>query len=160
MAEGLSAPRPPTGFGSQEEKADRALCELSLVELYGLRIDGHALRPRLFSCRISRHGYLSQMKTANVATTRNELSRLLRRVKCGETVIITERNRPVARLLPFDSTAAPASADLDALFASGALLPPAGGPLDIATFLAAPRASLPAKASLSAAVPAEREEGR
>ncbi len=100
------------------------------------------------------------MKTANVATTRNELSRLLRRVKRGETVIITERNRPVARLMPIDTAVAPNSADCDALFASGVLLPAAGGPLNVDAFLAGPRASLPAHASLTSAVQAEREEGR
>lgn len=40
------------------------------------------------------------MKTANIATAKNELSRLLRRVKRGETIVITERTRPVARLPP------------------------------------------------------------
>lgn len=38
------------------------------------------------------------MITASVATTKNQLSRLLRRVKLGESILITDRNRPVARL--------------------------------------------------------------
>ncbi len=100
------------------------------------------------------------MKIANIAKTRNELSQLLRRVKRGETVIITERNRPVARLAPIDTDVGSHSADLDTLFASGVLLPAAGGPLDVDTFLAAPRAVLRADRSLTSAVLSEREEGR
>jgi prevent-host-death family protein len=100
------------------------------------------------------------MKTANVATTRNELSRLLRRVKRGETVVITDRNRPVARLLPIAPADNPADADLAALVASGVLTPPAGPPLDVARFLAplSSGAPLPADRSLASAVLADREE--
>ena len=100
------------------------------------------------------------MKTANIATTRNELSRLLRRVKRGETVIITERNRPVAQLQPIAATACPEDADLQALIATGALIAPTGRPIAPDALLAASRAHLSAPASLTAAVLAEREECR
>lgn len=100
------------------------------------------------------------MKVANIAKTRNQLSQLLRRVKRGETVIITDRDRPVARLTPIDMAAAPSASELDTLFASGALLPSVGSPLDVDAFLAAPRAVLRADASLTAAVLSERQEGR
>lgn len=100
------------------------------------------------------------MKTANIATAKNELSRLLRCVKRGETIVITERTRPVARLQPIDAGASLGEADLGPLIAAGALLPPTGQPLDVAAFLAAPRARLAPERSLTAAVVAEREEGR
>lgn len=95
------------------------------------------------------------MKTANIATAKNQFSRLIDRVKHGETILITERDKPVARLQPLDS-AEPA---LGALHASGLLTPPAGR-LDLAAFRAAPRPSLESARSLSAAILAEREEGR
>ncbi len=100
------------------------------------------------------------MKTANVAAAKNELSRLLRRVRRGETVVITDRNRPVAKLVPIDPAEPPAEADVAALLASGALIPPAGAPLDVSRFLAAARPRVPASASLTSAVLAERRETR
>lgn len=101
------------------------------------------------------------MKSASIATAKNELSRLLRRVKRGETVVITERNHPIARLGPIPATeSGPSDTALAALHESGALLPPAGPALDVAAFLAAPRPSLSGPLGLAAAVLAEREEGR
>ena len=40
------------------------------------------------------------MKTASISDTKNHLSALLDEVKQGETIIILDRNRPVARLEP------------------------------------------------------------
>jgi prevent-host-death family protein len=40
------------------------------------------------------------MKTATITQTKNGLSALLDRVRHGETIVITDRNRPVARLEP------------------------------------------------------------
>jgi prevent-host-death family protein len=40
------------------------------------------------------------MKTATVSYTKNKLSALLALVRHGETILITDRNRPVARLEP------------------------------------------------------------
>src|SRR3989304_8651506 len=40
------------------------------------------------------------MKRAPVSQTRNSLSALLDRVQHGETVLITDRRRPIARLMP------------------------------------------------------------
>jgi prevent-host-death family protein len=40
------------------------------------------------------------MKQANVAELKANLSRYLRAVRRGETVIVCDRNRPVARLVP------------------------------------------------------------
>jgi prevent-host-death family protein len=40
------------------------------------------------------------MKTATISETKNGLSALLDRVRHGETILITDRSRPVARLEP------------------------------------------------------------
>lgn len=46
------------------------------------------------------------MKTATISETKNSLSALLDRVRHGETVLITDRSRPVARLEPVASAEA------------------------------------------------------
>jgi prevent-host-death family protein len=43
------------------------------------------------------------MRKASVSEAKNRLSELLESVRRGETVIITDRDRPVARLEPMDS---------------------------------------------------------
>lgn len=43
------------------------------------------------------------MKTATISDAKNHLSELLARVKRGESVLILERNRPIARIVPVDS---------------------------------------------------------
>lgn len=48
----------------------------------------------------SRKGYNSLMKTATISETKNQLSALLDRVRHGETILITDRSQPVARLEP------------------------------------------------------------
>jgi prevent-host-death family protein len=95
------------------------------------------------------------MHTANIATAKNQLSRLLERVKQGETILITDRHRPVARLQPLG----PADAGLEALVSAGYLTAPEE-PLDLAEFLATPCAVSKPGCSLAAAVIEERENGR
>ena len=41
------------------------------------------------------------MKSATISETKNGLSALIDRVRHGETIVITDRSRPVARLEPF-----------------------------------------------------------
>jgi prevent-host-death family protein len=96
------------------------------------------------------------MHTSNIASAKSHFSRLIDLVKQGQTVLITERNKPVATLQPI-SQAFPAG--LEALHASGLLTPPSRV-LDVAAFFAAPRASLAPENSLAQAILAEREEGR
>jgi prevent-host-death family protein len=101
------------------------------------------------------------MLTANIATAKNELSRLLRRVKRGERVIITERNHPIAQLQPFSATAPDAvTPALTPLYEAGVLTPPLEPNFDVRAFLASPCSTLPGGQSLAAAVIAERENGR
>jgi prevent-host-death family protein len=95
------------------------------------------------------------MKSANIATAKNQLSRLLERVKQGETILITDRHRPVARLQPL----AASDVEFEGLIASGMLTAPEEV-IDVERFLGAPRGvSQPGK-SLAAAVIEDREEGR
>ena len=42
------------------------------------------------------------MKTVNIGELRNQLSAYLQYVRNGEEVVIKDRNRPVARILPFE----------------------------------------------------------
>jgi len=95
------------------------------------------------------------MKTANIATAKNNFSRLIELVKAGETIVITERQRPVAQLQPLEGV----GPSLAALVAGGVLSPP-GVPLDVVSFLEAPRPSIFDRNSLVGAVMEEREEGR
>ena len=46
------------------------------------------------------HGYYSQMKTASISETKNRLSAYIDLVRKGESVLITDRDVPVARLEP------------------------------------------------------------
>jgi len=65
--------------------------------------------------------------TVGVAELRRNLSKHLRRVRDGESLIVTDRNRPVAELGPLRDR----ESALDALIAEGKVVPPARpGPLD------------------------------
>ena len=46
---------------------------------------------------------MAKMKRATVTEAKNGLSALLDRVKAGETILITDRGRPVARLVRADT---------------------------------------------------------
>ncbi len=96
------------------------------------------------------------MHTSNIASAKSRFSHLIDLVKQGQTVLITERNKPVATLQPIVRSS---SAGLEALHASGLLTPP-GKNLDVAAFLSTSRASLAVENSLTQAVLAEREDGR
>lgn len=60
------------------------------------------------------------MKTAPVTDLKNRLSHYLRLVARGESVIILDRGRPVARLTRVDA----GDTEIDALVASGLARPP------------------------------------
>jgi prevent-host-death family protein len=52
-----------------------------------------------FLTGIRTNGYSSHMKKATITETKNSLSALIDRVRHGETIVITDRGRPVARLV-------------------------------------------------------------
>ena len=66
------------------------------------------------------------MKTVGVRELRQQASRYLREVERGMAIEVTDRGRPVARLVPI-----PRSSRVDALLATGEISPAAGDPLEL-----------------------------
>lgn len=97
------------------------------------------------------------MKRATITQTKNNLSRLLDEVRQGNTVLIVDRQTPIALLEPYRPEAVGAGDQLQRLSRQGIVRPPArklGALLDEA----AP--ALPKGVSAAAAVASEREGGR
>lgn len=94
------------------------------------------------------------MQTVNIAELKNNLSAYLKKVKNGVELIVKDRNRPVARLVPFG-----AGEDLDAeeasLVAAGLMRLPVKVKSDDFLALPAPRV---ASADIQAVIRAERDE--
>ena len=62
------------------------------------------------------------MKTASISATKNQLSALIEQVRHGETILITDHDRPVARLTPVAAeTGQPGSDELVSLERKGIL---------------------------------------
>jgi prevent-host-death family protein len=94
------------------------------------------------------------MRTVDIAELKNNLSAYLEHVKTGEELIVKDRNRAVARLVPLTS-----GEDLDseegALVAAGLMRIPLKEKSD--DFLALPAPQV-ATADIQKAIRAEREE--
>src|SRR2546430_13797346 len=99
------------------------------------------------------------MKKASVAELKAKLSECLARAKAGEEVIVTERGKPVAKLVPVDKQEA-MSARIQELYRSGQLIPPKrkATPEFWAEFRKRPRGEDPEGLLLKALLE-EREEG-
>jgi prevent-host-death family protein len=67
------------------------------------------------------------MITANISKTKNELSRYLDAVRGGETVVILDRNRPIAQIQPLSPETGAGSARLSKLEAGGLITRPKSG---------------------------------
>lgn len=93
------------------------------------------------------------MKTCSIATAKRQFSRLMHWVKQGQTVMITERNKPVATLQPIHG---PSVDGVVGLCVGGGVLAPRRK-LDISAFLSAPRIESDSEHSLLRAVLEERE---
>lgn len=94
------------------------------------------------------------MKSVNIAELKNRLSAYLNRVKAGEEIVVRDRDRPVARLVPL-SAVDDEDAQLAALAAVG-WVRLGEGPLDDAFWkLPAPRVRA---AALKRAISEERNE--
>lgn len=78
------------------------------------------------------------MKTTSVTRLKNELSAHLKEVIAGETVLITDRRKPVATLQPL--TPGDPMGDISSLSARGIVSPPIGR-LSASKFLKHPKAS-------------------
>ena len=96
------------------------------------------------------------MRTTTVSQLKMSLSACLRQVKAGEELIITERGRPIARLLP-PSNSTPLREHLRVLEEKG-LLKRGEKPLPM-DFWELPRPADP-QAAVRSALLREREEGR
>lgn len=97
------------------------------------------------------------MRRASITEARNQFSRFLRRVRRGETVLITDRGKPVARIEPCHAGDAE-DHRLAALIARGVVRPARAG-LDVEAFLNEPMPRLPDGVRASDAVSADRDEG-
>jgi prevent-host-death family protein len=60
------------------------------------------------------------MKTTGIKELKSSLRETLEQVKAGETVIVTERGEPIARIVPIE----PHEARMERLIRSGAIRPP------------------------------------
>jgi len=105
--------------------------------------------------RQDEHGHYGQMKRASVSEAKNGLSGLLSEVRRGESVLITHRGRPVARIEPCRVAGPDAEDAISELLQRGVAAPPRA-PLDVERFLGVPAARLTGGVSASGIVVAER----
>jgi len=98
------------------------------------------------------------MKTASVTESKNGLSGLLRSVRAGKSVLIFDRQVPVARLEPVSADSLPDGSRLLALERQGLLRRPRQGGSIHARLAALPLPRLAKGANAVAAVLAERAE--
>jgi prevent-host-death family protein len=100
------------------------------------------------------------MRSVNIAELKNKLSTYVKYAKAGETVIIRDRNTPVAQLMPLVEEEGLSEYERDSreLIAKG-LMRPAKRPMDWDAFWKLPRPELKDNALLQALLD-EREEGR
>ncbi len=89
------------------------------------------------------------MKTVNIGELRNQLSAYLQYVRKGEEVIVKDRNKPVARILPFESESL---SDVEArLVAEGRLKLPEKK-MDWDEFFALPAGDVPREVAVRALI--------
>jgi prevent-host-death family protein len=96
------------------------------------------------------------MKAVNIADLKNNLSKYMLAVKQGEEILVKDRNRPVAKIVPL-THADDAEAELLALAAEGKVRLPSGDAAGLDEILAArlPRVKADAARSLR-----EERDGR
>lgn len=94
-----------------------------------------------------------------ISEVKNNLSKLLEAVKRGETILVLDRDTPVARIEPIGRHAGSLPGRLSDLVKRGVVAPPLAK-LDVGRFLARHMATLPEGASGVRALLDEREAGR
>ncbi len=99
------------------------------------------------------------MKTASISQAKNQLSALIDAVRHGETVIITDRDRPVARIVPMQHARNEDDEGRLAQLERAGLLRRPIAPLP-KEFFTEPPPKLPAGVSVLEALLEERREGR
>jgi prevent-host-death family protein len=98
------------------------------------------------------------MKVATISEAKNHLSELLLRVKRGETILILDRDRPVARIEPIAGASLPDRERLRELERRGVLRRAKHRPG--ANFLKSLPPAPKVRADVVGALLAERDEGR
>ncbi|MFP5228507.1 MAG: type II toxin-antitoxin system Phd/YefM family antitoxin [Acidobacteriota bacterium] len=87
------------------------------------------------------------MRTVNIGALKNQLSAYLQYVRRGEEVIVKDRNKPVARILPFETESL---SEVEArLVAEGKLKLPERR-MDWDEFFALPKANVPREVAVRA----------
>ena len=121
---------------------------------YVLSLGERTARPAVeWLDRPFRNGYIGHMKSATITEVKNQLSSIIDRVRAGESVVVTDRGRPVARIEPV-RTDVDDDSRLVRLERSGIIRPAPKSPPP-------PRAALPvAAASAVDALIDERRSGR
>ena len=100
------------------------------------------------------------MKTASITETKNNLSALLDQVQQGQTILIMDRNRPVARLEPVTKAGkTDVEGRMERLVRAGLARRPQET-LDVQDFLKRSRPKVCEGGSVLAALLEERREGR
>lgn len=100
------------------------------------------------------------MNKANISYTRNHLSEMLARVRDGESILILDRQRPVARLEPVTGPSAYGSVPWQDDLVRRGLLRTARTHLDSKAFSALPMPTPEAGGDVLDALLADREEAR
>ena len=94
------------------------------------------------------------MERVSITDLKNGLSARMNRVRAGETLLVTDRSKPVAVLSPL---AGPMRTErMEGLILRGVIAPP-GRSLDVGAFLSLRRATGSAERTLSGAVDEDRE---
>ena len=94
------------------------------------------------------------MRSTNIADLRNHLTQYLREVRAGEEIVVRDRQRPIARIIPFSVEDDDQS---DADLVAGGLMRKGTGSLP-ASFWKTRRPGVPLDVVI-AAVGADRDEG-
>ena len=102
--------------------------------------------------------YYGHMEKATISKLKNNLSAYLRKVRAGHAVVIYDRDAPIARLERIESTGS--GSDRLALLCARGLVRPPAHPLSPTGVHSSLRSAAPRKAALSAALQADRDEGR
>jgi prevent-host-death family protein len=97
------------------------------------------------------------MRSVNIAELKNRLSAYITYAKAGETIVIRDRNTPVAQLVPFVADDG-LSEEERQLVADGIMTMPVR-PLDLKKFFQMPAAKVTGNAGIQAVID-ERREGR
>ena len=105
------------------------------------------------------NGYNGVMNRANISYTRNHLSEMIARVREGESILIVDRQHPVARLEPVLRADDPNTRWQEDLARRG-LIRSARSRIDPRALQSMPRATPEEQGDILDALRADREDGR